>query len=64
MTKKVYVVIESSWNGSCYSADDASVFTTLEEAKKCETYLKERFKADIDVFIVETELETCFDPNA
>lgn len=64
MKQKVYVVVESSWNGSCYSADDASVFTTLEEAKKYETWLKERFKADTDTFVVEKEVETRFDPNA
>ena len=64
MKQKVYVVVSSSWNGSCYSADEASVFTTLEEAKKCEAWLKERFKADIDTFVVETEIEARFDPNA
>lgn len=64
MKQKVYVVVESSWTGSCYSADGASVFTTLEEAKKYESYFNERFKADSDAFVVETEVKTCFDPNA
>lgn len=59
---KVYVVVESSWNGSCYSADGASVFSKKEDAEKYEQAMKERFGADSDSFITECEVDD-FDNN-
>lgn len=54
---KVYVVIESSWNGSCYSADGASVFSKKEYAEKYEQAMNERFGADSESFITECEVD-------
>ena len=47
----VYVVIESSWNGSRYSADGASVFSKREDAERYRKLLGKRFGADSDAFI-------------
>lgn len=54
---KVYVVIESSWNGSHYSADGASVFSKREDAERYKKCFEERFGADSDSFIEECEVD-------
>ena len=54
---KVYVVVESSWNGSCYSADGASVFSKREDAERYKEYLEKRFNADVSAFIDECEVD-------
>lgn len=54
---KVYVVVESSWNGSRYSADGASVFSKREDAERYKEYLEKRFNADVSAFIDECEVD-------
>lgn len=53
----VYVVVESSWNGSCYSADGASVFSKREDAERYKELLEKRFGADSEAFIEECEVD-------
>lgn len=63
MKQTVYVVMESGWDGYRYSADDAHVFTTREDAEKCKKYLDERFKADVSTFITESEVDSYFEED-
>ena len=54
---KVYVVIESSWNGYNYSADEANVFSKKEDAERYKEYLEKNFNADVSAFIDECEVD-------
>ena len=54
---KVYVVVESSWNGSRYSADGASVFSKREDAERYKDLLEKRFGADSEAFIEECKVD-------
>lgn len=49
--QKIFIVVESGWDGMRYSPDNAYAFSTLEDAEKCQQDLEDKYGADVSVFI-------------
>ena len=54
---RVYVVVESCWNGSSYTPDKTAVFTKKEDAKKYADWVFKRWGADSDTCIYESNID-------